>query len=67
MEHRSGRCVEDVESEIARIEAAILACADRQGATSLRGTWHTAQVRAVDGAREILVAPVKAEQIELFP
>ena len=48
-------------------KGSILACADRQGATSLRGSAHLARLRTRDGARQVVMGPLEAEQIELFP
>ncbi len=54
------------EKEIARVEQAILAYADREGATALRGTDHTLRLRDTPEGRRVVVSPLKAEQIGLF-
>ena len=55
-----------VEAEIAKVEEAILAYVDREGATVLRGTGHTARPRETPDGRKVALSPLKAEQIELF-
>ena len=55
-----------VEAEIAKVEEAILAYVDREGATVLRGTGHTARPRETPEGRKVALSPLKAEQIELF-
>ncbi len=56
-----------LEKEIARVEEAILAYADREGATVLRGTGHMARLQGDDArARKVALSPYTAEQIDLF-
>ena len=56
-----------LEKEIASVEEAILAYADREGATHLRGTEHHARVKPTpEGRRTVELSLHKAEQIQLF-
>lgn len=56
-----------VEKEIARVEEAILAYSDREKATVLRGSGHTARVQAdAPKDRRISLSLYKPEQIGLF-
>jgi len=56
-----------VEKEIARVEEAIQAYAQREKATVLRGTGHTARVQdGAPGERRIALALHKPEQMGLF-
>ncbi|HXH27835.1 MAG TPA: PD-(D/E)XK nuclease family protein [Candidatus Polarisedimenticolia bacterium] len=56
------------EKEIARVEEAILAYAEREGATTLRGTDHQARLAPTgsQGGRRVALSPFKPEQIGLF-
>ncbi len=56
-----------VDTEIARVEEAIHAYAERERATVLRGTGHTARVQAgPPGERRVALALLEPEQIRLF-
>ena len=56
-----------VEKEIAQVEEAILAYSEREKATVLRGTGHTARVQTgPPGERRIALARHRPEQIGLF-
>jgi putative RecB family exonuclease len=58
----------EAEKEIAKVEEAILAYAEREGATTLRGTEHQASLAqpGAPGARRVALSPFKPEQIGLF-
>jgi len=57
----------DVEAEIGRVEEAILAYAEKEGATALRGTGHQARLTGGSGsARRVTLSPYKPEQMPLF-
>ncbi len=56
-----------LESEVARVEEAILAYADREGASHLRGTEHHVRVQTTpEGRRKVALSLQRAEQIDLF-
>ncbi len=56
-----------LDQEIAKVEEAILAYADREGAMHLRGTEHHARLLPTgEGGRTVRLSLHKAEQIQLF-
>jgi len=57
----------DVERDIGRVEEAILAYAEKEGATALRGTEHQARLTGEPGPkRRVALSPFKPEQMPLF-